>query len=458
MFGKAAAFSASSGTSVRRPPRWMFAVNTILFSLILLLAWSDSRVLKDAISGTLRHRASFIAYSLAILFFIGIYALSKRSFFIPAAYTLVAIYFLAMTYAMYRWGVDLPTAFIGYALLIVIASMLISVRLSFFVALGLTTLLAGFGWLQEKGIATAGSGSIGALTAYDGIQYSVLLGIVAILSWVSNRETEQSLRAARESELAMRRERDLLETKVAERTRELRDLEMERTAELARFAEFGRLATGMIHELLNLLTAVTLSVEDLERKGNDFTLEAKARLGRAIQAANRMDNFIRVIRRQMAGRNLASSFRLSEEIEQVIQLFAYKARKAGVRIVFAEKAPVVMLGEALKFHQVAANLISNAIDAYHGLPKSPARRREVRITLRDRGGAVCLEVQDWGEGIPPDNLAKIFDPFFTTKDIERGTGVGLASAKRIVESSFGGIISVASVPGEGSTFSVRFPV
>jgi signal transduction histidine kinase len=100
--------------------------------------------------------------------------------------------------------------------------------------------------------------------------------------------------------------------------------------------------------------------------------------------------------------------------------------------------------------RVVANLFLNAVQAI------PAQGR-VRIALDeapDPGGrTVRLVVEDDGSGIDPETLPNIFDPFFTTKP--DGTGLGLAAVASIVE-AHGGTIEVASEPGKGSRFTLRF--
>lgn len=115
-------------------------------------------------------------------------------------------------------------------------------------------------------------------------------------------------------------------------------------------------------------------------------------------------------------------------------------------------------GNPLKFHQIIANLISNAIDAYDGIPREEGRQNRVEVRLAQHSGIVRLEVQDWGQGIKPEILNKIFDPLFTTKDTDKGTGIGLTTTKHIVEKDFAGNVTVASKPGYGSTFIVEFAV
>ncbi|UXI69966.1 ATP-binding protein [Tahibacter amnicola] len=103
-----------------------------------------------------------------------------------------------------------------------------------------------------------------------------------------------------------------------------------------------------------------------------------------------------------------------------------------------------------QLNQVFLNLLINAAQAIEG--------RGV-ITLRTRcdGDTVRVEVADNGKGIAEENLHRVFDPFFTTKPIGTGTGLGLSVSYGIVQ-THGGSISVHSVVGVGTTFTVRLPI
>jgi signal transduction histidine kinase len=80
------------------------------------------------------------------------------------------------------------------------------------------------------------------------------------------------------------------------------------------------------------------------------------------------------------------------------------------------------------------------------------------LTTRPAGaGAVAIDVEDNGKGIPEESLPKIFDPFFTTKEVGKGTGLGLSIAYKIV-TQHGGRIEVRSTPGVGTTVTVTLPV
>ena len=109
-------------------------------------------------------------------------------------------------------------------------------------------------------------------------------------------------------------------------------------------------------------------------------------------------------------------------------------------------------GNSQKIEQVLVNLIVNAAQA---IPDDKHGRIVVRTHADD--GHVAIEVADNGKGMSEKTLKQIFDPFFTTKRASGGTGLGLAIAYRIVE-EHQGTIGVQSRVGEGTTFTVRFPV
>ncbi|HYS82120.1 MAG TPA: ATP-binding protein, partial [Anaeromyxobacteraceae bacterium] len=108
-----------------------------------------------------------------------------------------------------------------------------------------------------------------------------------------------------------------------------------------------------------------------------------------------------------------------------------------------------------RLEQVTLNLVKNAIDA---MAEQGGRAPVLTVDLQvdpERGAAVW-RIADNGCGIPEDKLQTIFDAYSTTKGRDRGTGLGLYVVKQIVDAS-GGAIDIASVPGEGTTFTLRIP-
>ena len=102
-----------------------------------------------------------------------------------------------------------------------------------------------------------------------------------------------------------------------------------------------------------------------------------------------------------------------------------------------------------ELNQVWTNLLDNAIDAL-------GDNGTITIATRADGECAVVEIADDGPGIPEDVAARVFDPFFTTKDVGQGTGLGLATARRIVVDRHDGSLTLDSVSGR-TTFRVRLP-
>ncbi len=102
-------------------------------------------------------------------------------------------------------------------------------------------------------------------------------------------------------------------------------------------------------------------------------------------------------------------------------------------------------------HQVAHNIILNAIDA------CPAKTGRVNVGTRYDADAqiAILSIADHGPGVAPEERDKIFEAFHSSKG-HGGTGLGLAAAKKIVD-EIGGTVEIESAPGEGTTFQVKLP-
>jgi signal transduction histidine kinase len=109
----------------------------------------------------------------------------------------------------------------------------------------------------------------------------------------------------------------------------------------------------------------------------------------------------------------------------------------------------VVHGPEEELRQLVLNLVDNSLDATE-------EGGEVWISTSPGAGRMTLSVRDTGMGIPPELQERVFDLFFTTKEAGRGTGVGLALAKRTV-TDLGGEIALRSHPGEGTEITVILP-
>ena len=139
----------------------------------------------------------------------------------------------------------------------------------------------------------------------------------------------------------------------------------------------------------------------------------------------------------------------SERIESIRA--SAEQKRVELRLTIAETPPP-LYADPMRLGQLLDNLLSNAV-------KFTAPGGMVGLTIATRGDTVHIEVVDTGVGIPEDEVDKLFDRFFraSTAATVQGTGLGLSIAKTIAE-AHGGVVSVASEVGVGTTFSVDLPV
>ncbi len=435
-----------------------FILNVILLGSLMFSGTLTVITLIDVINlGTAYGGISPLILFLGFLLFLFLYFLSRNGFFSASAYILIAIYFIPITYTAYNWGVDIPIALLTYAFIIIVSGVLVSTRFAFIITLFISITIAVIGYFQINDIIhpnlywTDEIFNTGDITAYI-----TILAVIVTVCWLSNREIEKSLRRARRSEKALGKERDLLEIKVEKRTKELKKVQMEKMEQLYRSAEFGRLSSGLFHDLVNPLTAIFLNLGQVKDIDKNKLADTKTHLARAIATTKRMENFIIAVRKQIAKEEKNLLFSLTEEIMQAIQLLSYQAKKSNVEIVFYPTKNIRTFGVPIKFCQVVINLITNAIDAY-GKIESFGKRRRVLVGLTIKDNIIHLTVQDWGKGIPPEHINKVFEPFFTTKDPSKGLGIGLPIIRNIIKKDFGGKIRIESRLGEKTTFIVEFP-
>ena len=233
--------------------------------------------------------------------------------------------------------------------------------------------------------------------------------------------------------------------------------EMERKVHAnERFAAVATLAAGTAHELNNPLAAVLanidFAVEQLDRGAVDAA-ELRVVLVEAREAAHRSRDILRnmatLARGEVTSREPVD---LATLVTTSLQLAA-PAMRYRARILYETCQTSAVLANASQLVQVFVNLLLNASQA---LPDRALDDSEIRVVVRREAGQVIVDVRDNGCGIPAALLSRVFEPFFTTKAIGGGMGLGLSIARGIVQ-SFGGILSVRSEPGVGSTFSVSLP-
>ena len=224
-----------------------------------------------------------------------------------------------------------------------------------------------------------------------------------------------------------------------------------------RIEAVSMLASGVAHDFNNVLTTILGNVHlarlDAPDKG-DFSEELEQIEVAAKRARNLVGQIFAFARRQSGE---AVAVRVNEVVEEVTHLLQASVQPNIVITCEVEDTDLVVKVDPTRLHQVIMNLSSNAAEAIG----PQGGRITLKVELHGDGEAaekqVLISVCDDGPGIPDDLKSKIFDPFFTTKTAGKGTGLGLSVVANLV-GEMGGQIDVASVFGQGTTFTVRLPL
>ena len=226
----------------------------------------------------------------------------------------------------------------------------------------------------------------------------------------------------------------------------------------------GQLAGSAVHDVNNILCAISGSAQLIEMKGStDLTLHLGQILTSAQRGANMLRQLLMFARGEEGAFQPANPAGVAAEVAHM------------VRETFGKSHPVTfhtddhlppVLADPTQIHQIVMNLCVNARDAMPDGGELMIKVARQSVTgncpavMGDRpvpGEYVAISVADTGTGIPPEILPRLFDPFFSTKPKGQGTGLGLATVIRLIR-RHKGFVSIETEVGKGTCFTCHFPI
>ena len=353
--------------------------------------------------------------------------------------------------------------------------------------------------------------SITASIVYIGSAIETVLLSFALASKINvlrierNTSQAQALQMLRQNEQLVREQNSVLETKIEERTHELKvangnlqttlknltDTQIQ-LVESEKMSSLGQLTAGIAHEINNPINFVKSNVSPLQMDVQDlFQLITKyqqlhnadegellSKLNEIKTLENKLDpDFLKEEIQSLIG-GIEEGAERTAEIVRGLRLFSRldESEMKEINIYDNLNSTLILLRNATphylvirkyyeakgqiecypgKLNQVFMNIITNGI---HAIKAKPVKNEEeyIDVFVTEADGYMRITISDTGIGMTEEVKHKVFDPFFTTKDVGEGTGLGMSIVFKIIEKHHGKI-SVVSSPGEGASFIIDIP-
>ncbi len=225
--------------------------------------------------------------------------------------------------------------------------------------------------------------------------------------------------------------------------------EEQHQAELARkdnLAKLGEMGALLAHEIRNPLAGIKGFAQVIAKKPREARNELFAQ--NIVTEAVRLETLVNDLLAYAAGDGYPRErFDLSELIDHALSLLTPEASEREVTVSCRCMGSFHLSGSRDRLEQALLNLGKNALQAM-------AAGGVLEVACASTGSEAQISIKDTGHGIEEADLPKIFDPFFTTK--ARGTGLGLALCKKVIE-EHGGTIKLESRVGQGTTVTLLLP-
>ena len=310
------------------------------------------------------------------------------------------------------------------------------------------------------------------ITIFFGILLWYILKLLAI------KPLEEEIKKRKQAEKNIQKAHNRMEELVAERTKKLRETNIELHNEIfeksnlesqlrqaQKMEAIGTLAGGIAHDFNNILTPIfgyTNLAFDKIPEGNS----ARDDLEHVNLAAKRAKDLVYQI---LAFSRQAPQEPIPIKTQHIIKE-SLKLLRSSIPTTIKIKQNIdtqcgTIMSDPTHMHQVLMNLCTNAVHAMDEKGVLGISLQEVTLNAKDvthkpeliPGAYACLSISDTGTGMNQETINHIFEPFYTTKEVGKGTGIGLSVIHNIVE-SHKGMITVDSEPKKGTTFHVFFPL
>ena len=284
---------------------------------------------------------------------------------------------------------------------------------------------------------------------------SGLAAVVALLALGLVLQRRRAIKQRLVNQAALQAANDMLESRVQERTAELRAAQDE-LVHAGKLAALGQMSAGIVHELNQPLAALQTAADNavllVDRGSIGDARGNLTRIGELVRRLGRLTGQLRVFAYKSSSPLDAVS--VEHAVAELLKILAARVKESGVAVETDVDADLSVVADQTRLEQLFCNILANALDAVESVEQKSILVRAIR---EEGQAARCrIAISNSGPAIASDVLQRMFEPFVTTKPPGKGLGLGLMLSNHIAR-SFGGELRARNLPG-GAEFVVTLPL
>lgn len=371
----------------------------------------------------------------------------KKQHHIFAGWMVMALYIFLATATLLMWGLNTPVGILAVGFVVFLSGILLGPKHILWVVLSVTALLLTVQHIHNNGYISPNLEVLAKPSHYfDVLAYTTIFSVFALISWLSGKQTEYSLGRARVAEEKVRAEKENLLEKLEEQSARLRETQLQEMVNLYKFATIGQSTTATLHELSNLLSILTLDIDDIgqQHRRSNAIINTK-------DGIEHINDLVRQARRQLHNNRSVEIFNAIPVIEQTFKELLPKFKLRGIELLkqMPQRKSFRIMGDTLNLSHALTILLNNALDACISVSNP-----KIIINLQQENTTLKISIIDNGIGIPKSQRASLFSPHKSSKP--SGLGIGLYITRHIIENQLHGkVLFKPSVTG--ATFSIELP-
>ncbi len=339
-------------------------------------------------------------------------------------------------YLLTRWGTLSPIPLLGLGLLIILVSLLISIRVALIMVILVGSYLGLIMYLHQQAILAVDLSWMQLLPNH--MYLFEIMGILLIFVFIIKlvlSDIDTSLRRARQTE---------------EKAKVLEEAQLYHLNQIEHLVTIGRASAGLFHDLVNPLTALSLHIQELKNISFSQSAEITERIKQAVRITNRLIRLAKQIKDELRQQSKPQRINIRKALEQAIMAVQYEANQKGINLNFIKENKIYAYCDPVRFERAIVNLLTNGIEAFHQTHKNA----QITVTLSSDTAYNYINIKDNGPGIAPEQIETIFEPFVTSK--RSNHGLGLATTKNILNQELNATITASNLPNSGACFTISW--